>query len=323
MPVDAPTTAPDQLSLGCALARAGQITGALRTLTALPENEAPADAVVRLATLLDCRLARGELADADGLGDRILGLGSLEGTGAALAAHALGELASAQGLAEQAAANHARAGALLGDDDDLLTVPWRSGAALALTRLGDRQEGNRLAHEHLALARGTGSPYAIAQALRTAAATNANGGAAPLLREARTTLRDVPAERLAAQIDVDLALLLSFQCEPDSDSAAVVMLRAAERYACREDLFPLQNRVRSILERLGEEPHRIRSETLATLTPTEQAAARLAADGLTNRRIAGELDVSIKAVEWHLSNVYRKLGVPGRTRLADILGVPA
>ena len=114
MPVDAPTTAPDQLSLGCALARAGQITGALRTLTAQPENEAPADAVVRLATLLDCRLARGELADADALGDRILGLAGLEGTGAALAAHALGELASAQGQAEKAAASHAQAGALLG-----------------------------------------------------------------------------------------------------------------------------------------------------------------------------------------------------------------
>ena len=30
--------------------------------------------------------------------------------------------------------------------------------------------------------------------------------------------------------------------------------------------------------------------------------------------------MTVKAVEWHLSHVYRKLGIPSRTRLAATLG---
>ncbi|MGH3360812.1 MAG: helix-turn-helix domain-containing protein, partial [Nocardioides sp.] len=115
---------------------------------------------------------------------------------------------------------------------------------------------------------------------------------------------------------------------PGSASQAVALLRGAEHYAALEDLFPLQARVRSILERLGEQPMRIRSETWATLTSTEQKAARLAADGLTNRQIAEQMGVSVKAVEWHLTHVYRKLDIRGRAGLPESLvprhvGVPA
>ena len=41
-----------------------------------------------------------------------------------------------------------------------------------------------------------------------------------------------------------------------------------------------------------------------------------------NRQIAHELVVTVKAVEWHLSHVYRKLGIGSRTLLAETLGVP-
>jgi DNA-binding NarL/FixJ family response regulator len=46
----------------------------------------------------------------------------------------------------------------------------------------------------------------------------------------------------------------------------------------------------------------------------------MAADGLTNRQIASELVVTVKAVEWHLSHVYRKLGISSRVNLAETLG---
>ena len=62
---------------------------------------------------------------------------------------------------------------------------------------------------------------------------------------------------------------------------------------------------------------------MAVLTVSERRVARMAADGLTNRQIADELVVTIKAVEWHLSHVYRKLGISSRTRLPSMLGATA
>ena len=55
------------------------------------------------------------------------------------------------------------------------------------------------------------------------------------------------------------------------------------------------------------------------LTPSERRVAELAAAGRTNREIANELFVTVKAVEWHLGNVYRKLDVRGRGDLAAAL----
>ena len=51
------------------------------------------------------------------------------------------------------------------------------------------------------------------------------------------------------------------------------------------------------------------------LTATEDLVARLAAQGRTNRAIAGELFLSPKTVEANLSRIYRKLGVTNRAQL--------
>jgi ATP/maltotriose-dependent transcriptional regulator MalT len=51
------------------------------------------------------------------------------------------------------------------------------------------------------------------------------------------------------------------------------------------------------------------------LTPTEDAIAKLAATGLTNRVIAERVFVSPKTVEANLARVYRKLGIHSRAEL--------
>jgi len=56
------------------------------------------------------------------------------------------------------------------------------------------------------------------------------------------------------------------------------------------------------------------------LTPSELRVARLAAEGRSNREIACELYVTLKAIEGHLAHVYAKLGIGGRGQLRRALG---
>jgi DNA-binding CsgD family transcriptional regulator len=67
-----------------------------------------------------------------------------------------------------------------------------------------------------------------------------------------------------------------------------------------------------------------RASTRATgrgrrLTPGERRVSKLAAAGQTNRQIANALFITVKAVEWHLGNAYRKLAISGRAELASAL----
>jgi DNA-binding NarL/FixJ family response regulator len=71
-------------------------------------------------------------------------------------------------------------------------------------------------------------------------------------------------------------------------------------------------RARAEIARLGGRRMRDRDE----LTETERRIAQLAADGRSNREIAGELFVSERTVESNLTRAYRKLGVRSRTELA-------
>ena len=55
------------------------------------------------------------------------------------------------------------------------------------------------------------------------------------------------------------------------------------------------------------------------ITAAEARVAELVAAGRTNREVAGELFMSLKTVEAHLSRIYRKLGVRSRAELAHRL----
>jgi DNA-binding CsgD family transcriptional regulator len=48
---------------------------------------------------------------------------------------------------------------------------------------------------------------------------------------------------------------------------------------------------------------------------------RVAAQGLSNRQIAERHFVTVRAVQWHLRNVYRKLDVSSRDELPEALGL--
>ncbi|WP_198170532.1 helix-turn-helix transcriptional regulator [Actinoplanes awajinensis] len=59
-----------------------------------------------------------------------------------------------------------------------------------------------------------------------------------------------------------------------------------------------------------------------TLTERETSVAYVIASGRTNQEAAAELYVSQKTVEYHLSNIYAKLGISSRRLLADALRGP-
>jgi DNA-binding CsgD family transcriptional regulator len=81
---------------------------------------------------------------------------------------------------------------------------------------------------------------------------------------------------------------------------------------------PWAERARAELAACGER-RGARSGAAAELTPQELQVAVAVARGASNPEVAATLCISRRTVEYHLSSVYRKLGVTDRTALADLL----
>jgi DNA-binding NarL/FixJ family response regulator len=73
------------------------------------------------------------------------------------------------------------------------------------------------------------------------------------------------------------------------------------------------------LRQAGARPRRIAVTGRDSLTPSERRVTELGAEGLTNKGIAQALVVTLRTVEMHLSNSYRKLDITSREQLASAL----
>ena len=78
-------------------------------------------------------------------------------------------------------------------------------------------------------------------------------------------------------------------------------------------------RARRELLATGETVRKRTVDTRNDLTPQEDHIARLARDGRTNPEIGAELFISARTVEWHLTNVFMKLGVKSRRDLKNTM----
>ncbi len=84
-----------------------------------------------------------------------------------------------------------------------------------------------------------------------------------------------------------------------------------------EDLgaAPLAERARHELRASGENARRRDPSALTTLTPQERSVVRLVRRGLSTRDVAAHLFLSPRTIDFHLRNVFAKLGVTSRAEL--------
>ncbi|WP_237572976.1 ATP-binding protein [Mycolicibacterium lacusdiani] len=121
---------------------------------------------------------------------------------------------------------------------------------------------------------------------------------------------EMPFERARTQL-----LLGQLQRRRRRQDAAAASIRQALDTFDRLGTLVWAERARVQLTRTNVGPR-----GSATLTPSEQRVAELAATGMTNRDMAAALFISPKTVEANLSRVYRKLGIHSRAELGRWVG---
>jgi DNA-binding CsgD family transcriptional regulator len=104
----------------------------------------------------------------------------------------------------------------------------------------------------------------------------------------------------------------------DRRAEAIEWLRSAKQCFARLGAAPYEQRVDDDLRLCGVRSARSPA-LLAGLTGREAEVVHLVERHLTNREIGGQLFVTAKTVEYHLGNIYGKLGVNSRRELRELL----
>ncbi len=203
-----------------------------------------------------------------------------------------------------------------GAETHLGPVPWRSAAALAHLQLGETDEARALAARETELARRFGAAPQLGGALRALALVEGGTAGVKLLEEAVTVLAASAARLDHARAVIDLGAMLR-RC--GRRTAATQTLRTGMELAHRCAATALVDAAGAQLRLAGARPRRIAVSGRAALTPSEHRVADLAADGMSNKQIAQGLFVTLRTVEMHLSNTYRKLDIASREELPAAL----
>ncbi|MGZ4305812.1 MAG: LuxR C-terminal-related transcriptional regulator, partial [Solirubrobacteraceae bacterium] len=196
---------------------------------------------------------------------------------------------------------------------------WRSSAALALASLDRGAEARALAENELADARRFASPDAEGAALRTLGLVVGGADGVEALRASVSALELAEGRLEHARSVLELGAALRRAGER---AEAREVLREALDATARAGASGLADRAYEELVAASARPRRDRRllSGRESLTASEDRVAALAAEGLTNREIAQRQFVTVKAVQWHLRNVYRKLDVASREELPAALG---
>jgi DNA-binding CsgD family transcriptional regulator len=195
-------------------------------------------------------------------------------------------------------------------------APWRSWKAIALSRLGREGEAEPLAEEDLRLAGRWGTPWGTGLALIAIGVSKRGEEGLNSLREAVAVLSPSTAKLHLALAQIELGALLRRNGER---IAAREALRDGLEQATRCGAVLLAERAHSELKTAGARPRRLMFSGVESLTASQRRTAGLAADGMSNKEIAQALFLTVKTVEGHLGNAYRKLGIRSRDELPEAL----
>ncbi|MER7144065.1 ATP-binding protein [Streptomyces xanthochromogenes] len=232
--------------------------------------------------------------------------------------YALGLVALAGGRAADAVDELRRADAAMRAVVEPAVVPVAADLAEALVRTGRPAEARRVLDRLDAGVATTGRRGRRAAALRCRALLARGAAAGPLFAAALEAHDDVdePLERARTLLCQGQWLRRSRRRKDASVplAAALATFETADSalwaQQARHELTVLGLRTLPSAEHPG----------LGVLTPQEWRIAWAAAQGRTSREIAAEVLLSVRTVDYHLGNVYRKLGVSSRRALIRQLG---
>ncbi len=272
------------------------------------------------AHLLNALVARGALEEADELLARgIVGPSAAPTLPLGLMLTARANLHLALGRPAAALKDAREAGTLT---SAMISNPaccgWRSSAALALAALDRGAQARAIVEDELADAHRFAVPDAEGAALRTLGLVAGGADGLEALRASVAALEHAEGRLEYARSVLELGAALRRAGER---AEARDVLREALDATSRLGASGLADRAHEELVAAGARPRRDRRllSGRESLTASEDRVAALAAEGLTNREIAQRQFVTVKAVQWHLRNVYRKLDVSSRRELPAAL----
>jgi DNA-binding CsgD family transcriptional regulator len=164
--------------------------------------------------------------------------------------------------------------------------------------------------------------------------TEASGGIWGRAAAARVRGLLAPDDEFELRFEAALALYREVTLPFDEARTELCLGERRRRAGRRADARAPLRKAISAFDRLGAQPwaERARMELRASgetlrgapeaaekLTPQELQVAVVVARGATNREAAAELFLSPKTIDFHLSRIYRKLGIRSRTQLVSAL----
>lgn len=154
-------------------------------------------------------------------------------------------------------------------------------------------------------------------ALRVAGLIDWGERGANLLTEAVSRLEQTQARVEHARALIDLGSVLRYAGQLTS---ARQRLAAGMDMAHRCDADGLVDTAHQELRLAGARPRRATLTGRDAFTASERRVATMAAEGMTNKEIAQTLFLTLRTIEMHLSNAYRKLEIGSRRELGTALG---